>query len=307
MTRFRVHLSVSLTLPPTRGLIFCRNLMRRGYLISRHHIICNASRNFLSFASSQLSQVVWDRTAFNKPTMVTTRSTSGHAPQDEPLDSPPPYHLSRILPPNSWRNYKGLGRYHSKKGPEAYVHMSYRSNPTAITTECTWAARVVFHTKDLPGLMHRGLFLRHENVDYRKNYCRVLGERESPPFTHARYFEAKDISSAFGGSGGSGGDCKLWTAKVSVYAYDFGTLGAFRLQDLAQETVYSTTGLDTRGRPLYKFSALRPGDNFNAIFDDLPLPGMWPWPKVEEVQDEDGERRKRRWSWRGALGLKKSD
>jgi hypothetical protein len=182
--------------------------------------------------------------------------------------------------------------------------MSYRSNPTAVTSECTWAARIVFHTSDLPRLMHRGLTLCHENVDYRKNYCRALDARESPPFTHARYFEAKNVSSSVFARGG--GENKLWTAKVSVYAHDFGTLGAFRLQDLAQETVHSATALDNRGRPLYKFSVVRPEDSFNAIFDDLPLPGMWPWPKLEEVREQGGEPRKTRWSLRGALGLQKS-
>lgn len=216
-------------------------------------------------------------------------------------DNPPPYYIARPVPcANSWSNYPGLNRYRYHKGPEANITINYRSNPTALHSDCLWSARVVFHTKDLAYLMHHGLSLTQENVDFRKNHCRLLRDRENQPWTHARYFEAKDNNTLE----------SHWSAKITVFGNDYGTLGAFRLQDLSLETVNSAAAYDNRNRPLYKFSVMDPDSNFNAIFDDLPLPGMWPWPKAPEREVEEGDearKEKKRWSFRGALGFKKGD
>ena len=36
------------------------------------------------------------------------------------------------------------------------------------------------------------------------------------------------------------------------------------------------------GRPIYAFDAVESGINFNAIYDDMPMEGLWPWPKKSQ-------------------------
>ncbi|KND91716.1 hypothetical protein TOPH_03819 [Tolypocladium ophioglossoides CBS 100239] len=60
-------------------------------------------------------------------------------------------------------------------------------------------------------------------------------------------------------------------ARLEVYAKD--------VPRLMEQGFYWT---EANGRAIYYFDGINPGESFNAICDDRPLQGWWPWPKKSQ-------------------------
>jgi hypothetical protein len=76
-----------------------------------------------------------------------------------------------------------------------------------------------------------------------------------------------------------------WWANVAVYARGNKELSEFRLSYLSLGNIRSVSALNVAGAYVYRFDALEPDENFNAIYDDRTMEGWWPWPRLKGHDD----------------------
>ncbi|KAF6829124.1 hypothetical protein CPLU01_08137 [Colletotrichum plurivorum] len=83
----------------------------------------------------------------------------------------------------------------------------------------------------------------------------------------------------------------LWHTELTVWGPDIQTLARFRVSDLQTYIVYSAMvkapreACNTHRRTIYLYDENRPERCINTIYDDLPLEGWWPWPKLPGQED----------------------
>ena len=58
-----------------------------------------------------------------------------------------------------------------------------------------------------------------------------------------------------------------------------------QLHELGHRNVVAAVGFDKDGRRVYRYTATAPDDNFNAIYDSIPMEGWWPWPRSKGTKD----------------------
>ncbi|KAF9880371.1 hypothetical protein CkaCkLH20_02325 [Colletotrichum karsti] len=138
-----------------------------------------------------------------------------------------------------------------------------------------WVAQLHVKARDLPRLMREGFYWNLDNFCLESTYIEEKIDSGGPAnvgFTCTRNYYLSDIDH---------GNNAQWAAKLSVYARNVGTLSRFRLPNLQLGHVALVTAIDPRctGRKLYKFDRFHPDKNFNAIYDDMPMDGWWPWPR----------------------------
>jgi hypothetical protein len=56
------------------------------------------------------------------------------------------------------------------------------------------------------------------------------------------------------------------------------TISEFRLEKIVIENISWARGWSWADRLVYAYDAFT-DVNYNAIYDDMPLDGWWPWPK----------------------------
>lgn len=134
-----------------------------------------------------------------------------------------------------------------------------------------WEARVSVNVTSLPSLMKSGFHVTERNVRRRRSHF-VLDPQDEDPFEdppcHIRSYSLKS-------TGGPG-----WKAKVIVMASTVHELSQFQMPlGLSAENIGAAVGFDRSGKRVYNFSVVNSDENFNAIYDDMPLDGWWPWPQ----------------------------
>lgn len=137
-----------------------------------------------------------------------------------------------------------------------------------------WLARLQVHAKDVPRLMKKGFYWTEANVRKRAGY--FLLEKASLPadvrdhWDYARAYHLTDIA--------KDGN-QQWIAVLWVFALKLSVLSNFRVRHLSVDQIRFARAYDGERRPIYDFDVHYPGDSFNAVYDDMPLGGWWPWPK----------------------------
>ncbi|KAF9872230.1 aldehyde dehydrogenase (NAD+) [Colletotrichum karsti] len=138
-----------------------------------------------------------------------------------------------------------------------------------------WEARLEVKAKDMPRLMREGFHWTTANCHRESTY--VNNEIEAGPreegWKCARYYFLSDL-----------GKDPYWTAMLVVLARDIQTLAQFRIDTLRPDMVYTVIGSNAKSQWIYRFDTLDPSQNFNAIYDDMPLEGWWPWLKDKGKQ-----------------------
>lgn len=139
-----------------------------------------------------------------------------------------------------------------------------------------WCARLTAHTDDITPLMKSGFRLSEDTVRKSKGHIVVDREAQSqfkPRHTRKYAFEGRASH-------------VKWKASLSVYAHKVGELSRFRVEGLSADNVGAAVATDRQGNTVYHFSAVSPDDSFNAMYDDMPMEGLWPWPRAQ-VPEKD--------------------
>ncbi|KAK3901583.1 hypothetical protein C8A05DRAFT_16261 [Staphylotrichum tortipilum] len=143
-----------------------------------------------------------------------------------------------------------------------------------------WSADLDVACRDLARLMREGFFWSAANIVPEEGYVlHDLGPDVSPEwFKVARVWRLVDRQQR------TGETAPLWTGRLMVDFRDLDRLKTFRIQDLSVNDVSRAWAWNADNRVVYDFSHAKPGHYVNCIYDDMPLRGWWPYPKLEDGQ-----------------------
>ncbi|EEU34070.1 uncharacterized protein NECHADRAFT_85559 [Fusarium vanettenii 77-13-4] len=140
-----------------------------------------------------------------------------------------------------------------------------------------WTAHLDLVTSDLPSLMHDGLYLTQENVQVLENYVHKDYSEERKRYFLRRYFTIVDPN---------------WSGKLSVASWNYEAVRDFRIQHLSADKVHNAKVSNSDGNTVYYYDMSNPEKNANYIYDDMPMRGLWPFPRKEEgVKDSEVSKR----------------
>ncbi|WAO94705.1 Hypothetical protein NCS54_01230000 [Fusarium falciforme] len=172
-----------------------------------------------------------------------------------------------------------LRSLHLLSHKEWQIQLRFSSDPENLLrdppqdTTKGWTASLDLVTSDLPSLMHDGLYLTPENVRELENHVQRSYSNRSKRYFLSRYFTVVDLK---------------WSGKLCVTSWDYEPVGDFRIHHLSADKVYNAQVLNKDGNAVYYYDMRSPGKNANYIYDDMPMSGLWPFPRKEEgVKDQE--------------------
>ncbi|KAM3484231.1 hypothetical protein MY8738_002350 [Beauveria namnaoensis] len=143
-----------------------------------------------------------------------------------------------------------------------------------------WYAELTLQVKDVAVLLKSGLFWTEANIDPRNNFFddsiapHLSNEWIDPVNSYGRFYELRDTEPA------------QWHGTLMVRAHSLSTLRQFRPSQLSLANVRYVTARSPHGQTVYHFNSDDSDRCFNAILEDTPLKGRWPWPKKEDTDDD---------------------
>ncbi|KAF6841052.1 hypothetical protein CMUS01_03651 [Colletotrichum musicola] len=168
------------------------------------------------------------------------------------------------------------------------------------TQHISWVADLFLDCRDLPRLMREGLHLTTANIRPELSYINTeesLDEaRRKEGWRKSRNYVLSDL----------GEDC-YWAARLEVYARELKVLSQVRVSDLQHHMILGAVAFRSHvsagslahfkrqiasDELAYCFDSFRPSDSINAIYDDMPLEGLWPWPKRVSGKAKEGDAEK---------------
>ncbi|RSL56906.1 hypothetical protein CEP53_006637 [Fusarium sp. AF-6] len=138
-----------------------------------------------------------------------------------------------------------------------------------------WYAYLELETRDLAGIMRDGLFLTQDNV--REEEGRLMKDYwpEEERWGYTRSYTIVD---------------SRWSGYLDVCAWDVRPLANFRLHHLTADKVEMARVEDEEENIVYCYDVDVPDCSANFIYDDMPMDGLWPWPKEEcEVEGQPSQ------------------
>ncbi|KAI1441189.1 hypothetical protein F5Y02DRAFT_431380 [Annulohypoxylon stygium] len=147
-----------------------------------------------------------------------------------------------------------------------------------------WCGRIYVKCDDVPRLMREGFHWTTANL------IREEGHFDTTPFGVAfpltlchkypiwRKWYMRDLQQP-----------PRWVACVHVHAPTVDVAAKVRLADWTVDMIWGAYAIGTLGKRIYNFERARPGHSYNAIYEDMPLEGWWPWPKKEADQEKEGD------------------
>ncbi|TDZ40700.1 hypothetical protein CTRI78_v010213 [Colletotrichum trifolii] len=142
--------------------------------------------------------------------------------------------------------------------------------------------------------MREGLHWSTDSIWKEPGYVDASLENETDhvkkSWTLARHYYLLDL----------GGDA-FWVGKLVVFARQLKVLSHFRVETLTPDMVHGAYAARSDARNQICYSYEVDGKvRLNALYDDMPLTGWWPWPKrqsakqtgedaEEETEEEGGE------------------
>ena len=97
-------------------------------------------------------------------------------------------------------------------------------------------------------------------------------------WAHSRRYVIKDL-----------GIDPEWTAELTIFAKEIAVLASFDVEFVAMQDMRRAKAWNWDDNLVYQYSEKSPGESFNAIYDDMPMHGWWPWPlRYEQSVVGDG-------------------
>ncbi|KAK7921547.1 hypothetical protein PG985_009569 [Apiospora marii] len=200
--------------------------------------------------------------------------------------SPPTYEEScnpTPIPPatagaSSWNRYDA---------PRS-IFFEILADPRLAKREQAWFGWLSVKTENVPQMMKEGFVISPETILHEEGCVKFTKDapegwmQEKWPYT--RHWYLRDTAKQDDERGGP-----RWMAHLSCLAANFETLARIRPCDLTHHQVDNCTaaaGSET-GPRIYHYDRKRPRESINCIYDDLPLEGLWPYPRSSENREED--------------------
>ena len=136
----------------------------------------------------------------------------------------------------------------------------------------SWAAFFFIRCDDVARLMREGFFWGPEDVVPEEGFY-------FPTANPAWLGLGLRCGRAWSLADKSHGQNPTWVGHLEVAASSLTAVNSFQLQSLAREHISIAHAKNARDQPVYGYIRRWPGDCHNYIYDHMPLPGWWPWPK----------------------------
>ncbi|CAI0646447.1 unnamed protein product [Colletotrichum noveboracense] len=139
-----------------------------------------------------------------------------------------------------------------------------------------WEARLVVQASRVSSLMKKGFYLSLAN-ELPQSGCIFRNCQPHQAFgdhswKHLRRYILADWETG-------------WTAHVFVGSNEMEALAEFRLKGLTTDRIAHGYAWNTEWLTVYNYDAFKPEENFNTLLEDMPLEGLWPWPKSAECRE----------------------
>ncbi|KAI0886379.1 uncharacterized protein GGS22DRAFT_199651 [Annulohypoxylon maeteangense] len=150
----------------------------------------------------------------------------------------------------------------------------------------TWFARLKFKCDNVPQLMREGLHWSLDNVQWEDGYMDLKDRLPEPQsildkiinryclgydLTHTRHYFLRDLQVP-----------SRWIAHLQVHAGDIKDLSDIRLENISIDNICYTYAFSVgENKNIYGYETWDLESSFNAVYDDTPLEGWWPWPKKD--------------------------
>ncbi|KAJ4318482.1 hypothetical protein N0V84_006807 [Fusarium piperis] len=135
-----------------------------------------------------------------------------------------------------------------------------------------WTACLDLTISDVPSLMQDGLYLAQENVQERENHVHEIYANEHKRYYLRRCFTVVDTK---------------WSGRLGVTSWTYEPVRDFRIHHLSADKVYNAQVLDKDGNVVYCYDMCKSYKNANYMYDDMPMDGLWPWPKKEREEERE--------------------
>ncbi|KAK8095085.1 hypothetical protein PG997_001770 [Apiospora hydei] len=222
--------------------------------------------------------------------------------------SPPTYQEScnpRPTPPAT-----AGASYHAYAAPPS-IEFEFHPVPQSPRADQPWFGRLSIKTENVPLLMKDGFAITPESI-LREEGCVKFTTSEpeeewmKEKWPYTRHYFLRDPNTPIPApaqqqreeGGGEGQETQIpprWMAHMQCFAANFEALAQIRLCELTHHQVDNCTASARGGKGprIYHFDRLRARESINCIYDDLPLEGLWPYPKSQEGFLEGATRRQR--------------
>ncbi|KAI2780570.1 hypothetical protein F4815DRAFT_469530 [Daldinia loculata] len=206
---------------------------------------------------------------------------------DEPeAASPPPYESlntsaqkpHRVVPPPATN-----GKSYFEKEAKSNIALCFSPDPTKPYGTQLWCAQINIKCDNVPQLMLEGLHWTTDNVLWEDGYVAKISAAYmhidtfedlcKTGRTNTRHYFLRDMQQ----------EPPRWIAHLQVHAETYKTLAGIKLGEFSIQNVLSAYAWGSRGQYIYSWVKKKPREAYNAIYDDMPMDGWWPWPKRENI------------------------
>ncbi|KAI1401578.1 hypothetical protein F4819DRAFT_508425 [Hypoxylon fuscum] len=197
---------------------------------------------------------------------------------------PPPYvelddnTNNQITPAIQIQSTPGPARngkfYHDEPGLGAENHPSVKfwlqSEPGKDDYSQPWYGEIHVKCNDVPRLMRKGFHWTTANVIREEGFLEGIDPKLNLPdsCTITRNWFLRDLQQP-----------PHWIACIKVHSPNAEVASGIRLDNWTTDMVHAAYAFSLSSKCIYQFHLARPQDAYNAIYDDTPLEGWWPWPK----------------------------
>ncbi|KAL2682722.1 hypothetical protein Neosp_007177 [[Neocosmospora] mangrovei] len=221
---------------------------------------------FLRFDSSLLNSVCRGLGIMTDEEETAPYPTTYETPGLDATDPPPPYEDQDEPSRKTWR-----------------IRFEFISDRQEIKKRGSlrplldWDADLELETWDIAGVMRDGLFLTQDNVREEEGHAMRDYWPKEKRWSYTRCYTFAD---------------SRWSGQLHVCSWDIRPIANFRLHHLTANNVCRARVEDEKEFIVYSYNADEPESSANFIYDDMPMGGLWPWPKEEYVmerQSGDGQ------------------
>ncbi|KAH7125848.1 hypothetical protein EDB81DRAFT_764944 [Dactylonectria macrodidyma] len=215
---------------------------------------------------------------YGPSTQETTTSGASAHPPVIPVQLSTVSYANTILPPASYANLVLPPPPYASSTQEwrlIFHCCSEPENPPASSQTMfdnrDWFGILSLRTRDLPGLMKQGLYLSQDHVQQRNNYLKRTPRPGDNKLLYSRIYPLIDST---------------WTGQLRVAGWNVKPLSEFRIAHLLVDHVVEAMAFDQNENVVYYWNTFAPETNFNMIYDDMALDGLWPWPRESKSETE---------------------
>lgn len=209
------------------------------------------------FDSSLLDSVCRSLGIITDGEEVASHPTTYETLGPDPTDPPPPYEDQEEPPRRVWQIRFEFVPNHKEFKKRGSIH-----------PKRNWWARLEIETWDIAGVMRDGLFLTQDKVQEQEGHATHTYWPEDKTWTYTRSYTIND---------------SRWSGYLHVCSSDIRAVADFRLHYLTANIVSWARVEDEEEFLVYCYDVDKPERSANFIYDDMPLGGVWPWPKEEDV------------------------